>query len=390
MKKNANRIVDERGEKCTKELRNEVSQCKSIKESLYKAEEECRTMVETIMDGIGNVDENENFTYVNQAAADIFGYSKEELIGKNLREFISEEEFNKIINQTSSRKRQKFSKCDLSIKRKDGGIRIICVTCTPIIRSDSKYQGAYCIFHDITEQKKLQEQLLRSERLACVGTLAAGIAHEIRNPLGTISAVSQLYQSKYKLNKEQKEFLEIILRNCKDIDEVIRELIDFTNAREISLDLHDIDKVIDNILEHLYAVAMVHKVQITKNCPKGLPYVLLDERWLETAFSNCIINAFDSMPNGGILTITVLHDRKNNEILITILDTGEGISKENLDKIFDPFFTTRQNGIGLGLFLVHQIITAHNGKLDIESEVGKGTKMIVRLPISAEKENKSS
>lgn len=241
---------------------------------------------------------------------------------------------------------------------------------------------------EIREREKMQEQLLRSERLAGVGELAAGIAHEIRNPLGTINAVTQLYLGKYKLDKEQKELLEIILRNCEYTDKVIRELIDFSNPHEISLELKDMGKVMDNIIKHLRAVSIVHKVKIIKNCPKNLPHILLDEKWIGTAFSNCIINAFDSMPDGGVLTITVIPNNKNNEILITILDTGTGIPKENLDKIFDPFFTTKKDGAGLGLFLVHRIIKAHKGRLDIESKVGKGTKVIIRLPIPGESREK--
>ncbi len=388
MKKKANQILEKLVKKRTKELQIKIIERKSIEKSLRKSEEKYRTLVETIDEGVGNVDENENFTFVNKAAANIFGCSKEELVGKNFKKFTSKEEFNKILIQTSIRKQRKSSNYELSIQRKDGAMRVIYVTTTAIIRSDGKYRGAFGIFHDITDQKKMEKQLLRSERLAGVGELATGIAHEIRNPLGTISAVSQLYISKYKLDKEQKELFEIILRNCEDTDKVIRELIDFTNPHEISLELKDICKVIDNFLKHLYAVSVIHKVNLIKNCPKKLPQILIDEKWLESALSNCFTNALDSMPDGGDLTVTVFPDHKNNEIIVTLLDTGVGISKENLDKIFDPFFTTKQDGIGLGLFLVHQIITAHNGRLNIESEAGKDTKVIIRLPIPRESREK--
>lgn len=388
IKKKANQILEKLVDKRTKELQIEIIERKLIYKSLRKSEEKYRTLIETIDEGVGNVDENENFTFVNKAAANIFGCSKEDLIGKNLKEFTSKEEFKKVLIQTSLRKQRKSGNYELSIKRKDGAMRVIYVTSTSIIRSDGEYKGAFGIFHDVTEQKKMQDQLIRSERLADVGKLAAGIAHEIRNPLGTISAATQLYLGKYKLNKEQKELLEIILRNCEDANKVIKELINFTNPREISLELKDIGNVIDNILKHLYAVSRIHKIQIIKNCPKILPKILLDKKWFETAFANCIINAFDSMPDGGDVTITVLPDYKNNEILITILDTGAGISKENLDKIFDPFFTTKKEGTGLGLLLVHKIIQVHNGKINIESKVGKGTKVIISLPIPVENREK--
>ncbi|MCK4339137.1 MAG: tetratricopeptide repeat protein [Candidatus Cloacimonetes bacterium] len=507
MKKKANQLLEKLVEKRTKELQIEIIERKFIEKSLRKSEEKYRTLVETIDEGVGNVDENENFTFVNKAAANIFGYSKEELIGKNLREFTSKEEFQKILSQTSLRKQRKSSNYELSIKRKDGAMRVIYVTTTPIIRDDKKYHGSFGIFHDITERKQAEEalreseekyrlvtdnitdivsmcdknaafvyispscqtilgydpesliglpvytlvhpddlsyiktiiqekterledasaifrmrhkdghilwfetggrllldsegklqgavfntrditrrkemesHLLRSERLAGVGELAAGIAHEIRNPLGNISAAAQFCLSKYKADKQLKQYLEIILRNSEDADKVIKELIDFANPREISIKLEDIGKVIDSVIKHLHAVSIAHKVQIIKKFSKKLKRILLDEKWLEMVFSNFIINALEAMPDGGNLTITAQSEPKDNEIVVTFSDTGIGITKENLVKIFDPFFTTKKDGIGLGLCLAHQIIEAHNGKIHIESEIGKGTKVVVRLPI---------
>ena len=382
LKKDANLTLEKLVEKRTKELQSEINERKFIEKSLRKSEEKFRTLVETIDEGVGNVDEHENFTFVNKAAANIFGYSKEELIGKNLKELTSEDEFKKVLEQTSIRKQKKSSNSELSVIRKNGEIKIIYITTTSIISNDGKYLGAFGIFHDITDQKKMQEQLLRSERLAGVGELAAGIAHEIRNPLGCISSTAQFYLENYDLNQELEKCFKIILRNCEDADNVIKELIDFTNPREISKKLNNIDKVMNNVLKNLRAISKAKNVRIIKNYSKKIPRILLDEKWLGSAFSNCVMNALDAMPNGGNLRVSIDIDQFKKEIIVSFVDTGIGISKENLQKIFNPFFTTKNEGTGLGLSLVHQIIQVHNGKINVESTKGKGTKIRIILPIT--------
>ncbi|MCK4307460.1 PAS domain-containing sensor histidine kinase, partial [candidate division WOR-3 bacterium] len=250
--------------------------------------------------------------------------------------------------------------------------------------SENKPIGAVFNTRDITRRREMENQLLRSERMAGVGELAAGIAHEIRNPLGNISASAQFCLSKYKLNEEIKQYLEIIVRNSENAGKIIKELLDFANPREISLKVENICEVVDSVIKLTNTKCVVSRVQIIKRCSRKLPQILLDKKRLEEAFLNCIINAVEAMPNGGDLTVTAHPDPKSNEIVVTFLDTGNGISEENLKKIFDPFFTTKEDGVGLGLCLVHQIITAHKGKVHIESKVGRGTKLVVRLPISRE------
>ncbi|MCK4814715.1 PAS domain S-box protein, partial [bacterium] len=507
LKQRANLLLEELVKERTQKLQTEITERKHTEGTLRKSEEKYRTLVETIEEGIGNVDEEENFLFVNQATANIFGYSKEEMIGKNLKELTAPEDFKRVLYQTSIRKSGKSSRYELSIIKKDGEYRVITVTATPIFGDDGKYRGSFGIFHDITERnraeealreseekyrlvtenitdivsmcdenanfvyispscqtilgfdpesliglpiytlihpdnlphvksliqqqlenlenastifrirhkdghhlwfesqgrilfdsdgklkgavfntrditerKEMENQLLRSERLAGIGELAAGIAHEIRNPLGNISAAAQFCIGNKEPDKKIKQYLEIILRNSEDADKVIKELIDFANPREISLKLGHICEVIDNVVKHLSARAAANNVHIIETCSKRLPRIPIDKKWLETIFSNCVINALDAMPDGGNLTVTTLPDPKNGEIVITFSDTGIGISKENLKRIFDPFFTTKEDGVGLGLCLVHQITAAHNGKVHIESEVGKGTKVVVKLPI---------
>ncbi|MCK4654315.1 MAG: GHKL domain-containing protein, partial [Candidatus Cloacimonetes bacterium] len=234
---------------------------------------------------------------------------------------------------------------------------------------------------EISERKQLQSQLIRSERLAGVGELAAGIAHEIRNPLGNISSSAQICLDKYKPGKEIKRFLEIIQEDSGKANAIIKGLLDFANPREVNFKPGSICNVIKNVITSINARCLEHKIKLVNDCKKQSPDILLDTKWLEQAFLNLFLNAINAMPNGGKLTVSVEDDKKSKHLIITVEDTGTGISKTNLSKIFDPFFSTREDGVGLGLSLCHRIIEDHKGKIEIESQINKGTKVFVTLPI---------
>ena len=233
---------------------------------------------------------------------------------------------------------------------------------------------------EISERKQLQNQLIRSERLAGVGELAAGIAHEIRNPLGNISSSAQICLDKYKPGKEIKKFLEIIQEDSGKANAIIKGLLDFANPRELNFKSGSICNVIKNVITSVNARCWEKKIKIANNCKEQLPGILLDTKWLEQAFLNLFLNSINAMPDGGKLTVNVEDDEKSKQLIITVEDTGTGISKTDLSKIFDPFFSTKEEGVGLGLSLCHQIIGDHKGKIEIESQINKGTKVFVTLP----------
>ncbi|MCK4696150.1 MAG: tetratricopeptide repeat protein [Candidatus Cloacimonetes bacterium] len=239
---------------------------------------------------------------------------------------------------------------------------------------------------EIAERKKIESQLIRSERLAGLGELAAGIAHEIRNPLGNISSSAQFCLSKFPFDKEMKKYFEIILEDSEKANTIIKGLLDFANPREITLKKGNICKVVDNVISSVNARCLENSVEIVKKCKDDFQVVLFDEKWLEQAFLNFVLNAIQAMPEGGTLNITELYAREKNEFKIILSDTGTGITKANLKKIFDPFFTTREHGVGLGLSLAHKIIEDHKGRVHITSQVKKGTVVTITFPIDTEKQ----
>ena len=232
---------------------------------------------------------------------------------------------------------------------------------------------------EIQERKQLQNQLMRSERLAGVGELAAGIAHEIRNPLGNISSSAQICLSKFEHPKEVQQFLEIIQEDSDKANSIIKGLLDFANPRDVKFKKRSLLKVLKNVIKRIDARCQEKNIIVSLNCDGKIPDFLIDVKWLEQAFLNLAVNAINAMPNGGELKFNVKQIK--NTIKVSCADTGQGISKKNLSKIFDPFFTTREDGVGLGLSLTHQIFEDHNGSIRIESKEKIGTNAIVEIPI---------
>ena len=234
--------------------------------------------------------------------------------------------------------------------------------------------------HDITEHKLLEKRLMRAERLAGVGQLAAGIAHEIRNPLGNISSSIQYCLKKYELPTQIVQYLEIILRNSQNANKIIKELLDFATPREIELKTENISDIIKRSIDLVEARVKQNKVKIDLSIDMDLPKINLDAKWIEQTFLNLILNANDAMKGGGVLKIKAALNNEN--INVTFEDNGQGIPSDEIEKIFDPFYTTKDEGTGLGLSFIFQVITAHNGDVDVESRIGEGAKFTIKLPIN--------
>lgn len=233
------------------------------------------------------------------------------------------------------------------------------------------------------ELEETQQELIQSKTLAALGEFAAGLAHEIRNPLANIHASAQYCQKRNRSEDQMKKHLDIILRNSERADRVIKDLLDFARPRDLSFSLGDVGEIIDKACNLTEAKRSEYHVRLERKYAKDLPQILIDKMSMEQVFVNFILNALDAMKNGGELSITV--DAESEELVITFADTGEGIQSQDLEKIFNPFYTTKPNGVGLGLAVTHRIIQAHKGKIDAESQVNEGTKVTVRLPISRER-----
>jgi len=378
-------MQDERGRTmAVVELAVDLTEEIELEHKLKETKNRLQTIFNNIGDGISVIDENYQISSVNQGILELFiKRDFQELLGKKC---FSEYHKNEgICDNCPAQKTFENGQPYHVIKicaGSDRGRAVLDISTFPIKDDNGKVVQVIEYIKNVTGRIKLEDQLLYQERLAGIGELAAGIAHEIRNPLGSITASSQFVLSKYKLSDPVKKHLKIILKNSENANKIIKDLLDFAKPREISFEVGNIGKVITDACNLVKVRCARQHVRLTRRYSRRLPLILLDEKRLEEAFLNFILNALDAMPNGGRLVINVNADFQNNEVVISFLDTGEGITSENLNKLFTPFFSTKENGVGLGLCLAHQVVSYHKGRINIESKVGQGTEVMVRLPFS--------
>jgi PAS domain S-box-containing protein len=263
-----------------------------------------------------------------------------------------------------------------------GGNRLLSLSIYPLVENH-RITGSLTRIEDITEKRGREVRLRRAENLASLTTLAAAVAHEIKKPLGAMSIHLQLMQK--NLAKDEKTTPEIdkyfnIIN--EEIDRLNRIVIDFLFAvRPMGLELREgnINALIADLAEFIQAELEQSHIILLLELDEKLPPALFDERHMKQALLNLIKNAQAAMPGGGLLTIAT--QVADNEIRISVCDTGVGISEENLNKIFEPYFTTRESGTGLGLTLVFKIIREHRGEILVDSREGEGTDFEIILPV---------
>jgi two-component system NtrC family sensor kinase len=253
---------------------------------------------------------------------------------------------------------------------------------TKFIGKDSNVIGYIFMAKDITEKRKLEYQIFQSEKLAAIGQLVTGIAHEINNPVFVISGRTGMLLSDKRFGKKTKDELKIISIQVDKIRNVVDRLLTFARKTNPRTEVLDINKVVLGVLPLLkYHRFTFYQIEITKILEKKLPKVTGDIHQLQEVFINLFINAYQAMRGGGTLTIKT-ENLNNNFVQISITDTGSGIDPEGLKNIFMPFFTTKKDGTGLGLSICYNIIKNHGGNIEVGSKVGEGTTFIIRLPFA--------
>lgn len=233
-----------------------------------------------------------------------------------------------------------------------------------------------------TKELRLAEnQLFQSEKLASLGKLAAGVAHEINSPLTGVLTYSSLLLKERKDQDPEKEDLEVIVNETNRCKRIVKGLLDFARQTEPDKAPSDINEVIEKSIDLISHQASIQSIRIEKKIKPDIPRIMIDKGQIQQVFINILLNAIEAMPQGG--TLTVSSAIQDQMLTIGFADTGAGIPEENLRKIFDPFFTTKKQGrgTGLGLSVSYGIIERHHGKLEVKSKVGKGTTFTIRLPI---------
>jgi PAS domain S-box-containing protein len=335
------------------------------------------------------VDNDEKFISWNKGAENIFGYTEEEVIGKPSSLLFPKgkkyaEELKYIQDQIKEKGYVSIS--DTERVTKDGRIVTIQLNVTKLPGGNGDSAGRTVIIRDYTEFKKLQQQIDQSEKLAVIGQLAAGVAHEIGNPLTSISSIVQILQRKAP-DDFYSEQLATIKENIDRISRIVRELVDFSRPPSHEKTLIQITDIIKTAIGIVKYDKRVKKVDFNTELDKEIPPIMLVPDQLLQVFVNILINALDAIEGNGELTIKSTHD--DNYVYISIKDNGCGMDEETVNKIFDPFFTTKGvgKGTGLGLSVSYGIIKKFKGDISVESKLNEGSTFTIKLPI--EENNRS-
>jgi signal transduction histidine kinase len=228
------------------------------------------------------------------------------------------------------------------------------------------------------------EQMKRADRLASIGEMAAGIAHEIKNPLAGIAGVIQVFKKDLPMGDQNRAVLEEVLSQVGRMDKAVRNLLSFARPPEPKMTLVDVNELIGKLFDFLAPQFAKHSIQSERRLATGLSRLKLDPDLIQQALINIALNAIQAMPEGGRFTVETRsvkpEQELNGSVEILFMDTGKGISTENLSRIFNPFFTTRQQGTGLGLSITQRIIEQHNGEINVMSSPGKGASFTISFP----------
>ena len=358
----------------------DITERKQAELALAESEKKYRQLVQFAQEGLYNYDVNAVVTFVNPFLSRMFGYAAEEMIGKSLLTFVDEQDVDMVKAQIERRRRGIADTYEVRHIRKDGSGIYVSVTASPIIGEDGKFAGGLALLTDITERRRLQAQLVESQRLAAIGETTTMIGHDLRNPLQAMTGT--LYIAKRLMSSDEKEdrreaagLLATIDGQIEYMDKIVSDLQDYARPVEA-------DRVETHLPDLVKAIAASLKipddVEVSVDIEAKLSSVWLDPLLFRRVLTNLILNAVQAMPKGGKLTIT--GSRRDGSFAVAVQDTGVGIAQENLEKVFTPFFTTKAQGQGLGLAVCKRLTEAQGGTIEVASRVGGGSTFTLKIP----------
>jgi two-component system sensor histidine kinase PilS (NtrC family) len=340
-------------------------------------------ILRSVGSGILTMDLEGNITSWNPAAEQVTGYNYDEI--KNRWKEVFGGSIKELFGHTDSLRERPF-RFNGHVVKKDGSTALLGLTASLLKDEQNAVRGIILTFQDITMLVEMEERVRRQERLATVGSLAAGIAHEIRNPLASLSGSIQLLQDGLELKGDDTRLMDIVVRETDRLNAIITEFLEYARPKSALVEQIELLSVLDETIMLLKnSKNFTETIRIGRDVD---PHILLkgNAQRLRQVFWNLLINGCEAMPQGGTLSVKATSSSHvDDDTLwceIEITDTGHGIEKEHLGKIFDPFFTTKDGGTGLGLAIAYRIIEDHQGTISAESEPGRGTRFRVRLPMT--------
>jgi len=374
-------------------LINQVIKRGEVQKELHESEERFRNLVFNLTDLVMEIDSQGKFTYVSPQIFNIFGYTPEEALGLNAFEFVHPDDIPKCMEAMASTRQ--VVNLEYRSRHKDGHY-VHASTSGKIVPDVHGGNSLISVLRDITEQKnveaekkELERRAYISSRLTSIGEMAAGIAHEINNPLTSVIGFADLLLERKDVPDDIRQSLEVIHSGSVRVAGIVRQLLAFARQDRVKKEYVNVNEIIENTLAMMAYTMKSENMEVRTHLASGLPGTMGVAGQLQQVFLNIIMNAETEMKRAhGKGKLLVETEAIDNVIRISFEDDGPGIAPETLDRIFEPFFTTRDvgEGTGLGLSICHGIITEHRGRLYVRSELGKGATFIVELPVIAVQE----
>jgi PAS domain S-box-containing protein len=343
------------------------------------------SLIAGMQDGLSVLDANGVHINVNAALCNMTGFSREELVGVGPpHPYWPPEAYAEIDRAFQKTLRGEFGSFELTFVRKNGERFPVIVSPSSIRDRQGDVVSYFATVRDISERRRMEEQFSVNSRLASIGELASGIAHELNNPLSAVIGFSDLLLDKDLPDDVAEDFKLIISREAKRAAEVVRNLLAFARKHPQEKQRVDMNNIIQEALKLRAYEQKVSNIQVNTSFPSDLPEIMANSFQLQQVFLNIIINAEHFMIGAhGRGTLTIATERAGDLVRASFADDGPGIAEENLTRVFDPFFTTKEvgEGTGLGLSICHGIIAEHGGRIYAQSELGKGATFVVELPI---------
>ena len=341
-----------------------------------------RSIIESIDTGILTIDLQGNIKSFNRGAEEITGLSHSEVINRKIDDV--PHGFSKMLDNVKNTDSESVvrNRFEITVPGKENKNVILGYSVSPLVDSDEEEIGKILIFRDLTAIEEMERQAEKNKRLALIGEMAAGLAHEIRNPLASISGPVQMLAGDLKLRETDEKLMQIILRGKDQLESFMKDFLLLSRPNPAEREDIIIETIVDDIVESLrYGPDWHENIEVIRDlCDQTDIYGNMTE--IRQAIWNLILNAVQSMPEGGRLELQTMQISVSGKeyLEIRISDSGCGIEEKDQDRMFEPFYTTKEKGTGLGLAIVNRITESHEGKIRIESEPGKGTSCIVLLP----------
>ena len=355
-----------------------------------------QNIIQSLDSGLLTIDLSGNINFLNRTAEKILGRDGESLKDTSIYDLFPK--INEVVEQVRMKvpeSSSEYQRYETLLTNHEGGKIYLGFSFSPLTDPEGSLIGHTLIFQDITKFKEMEEQMKRVDKMAAVGALAAGMAHEIRNPLASLSGSIQMLKTELTLDDPQQHLMEITLRESERLNALITDFLLFAQPPQSHKIVYPIGKILEETLDlFIHSPSFHDGIRILRPSPHEGIRISIDPDQMKQVFWNLFINAAQSMSNGGeiqvhlgkgnALGITSLSlpppVRDKEWVKISIIDSGKGIPLEEKEKIFDPFFTTKEDGTGLGLSIVHKIVENHKGLIKVDSELGRGSTFTIFLP----------